>query len=25
VEEVYRLKQRAQRWLASVAGRLEKN
>lgn len=25
VEEVYRLKQRAQRWLASVAARLEKN
>jgi RNA polymerase primary sigma factor len=25
VEEVYRLKQRAQRWLAQIAGRLEKN
>jgi hypothetical protein len=25
VEEIYRLKQRTQRWLAGVAGRLEKN
>jgi RNA polymerase primary sigma factor len=25
VEDVYRLKQRAQRWLAGIAGRLEKN